>query len=240
MAEAALSLALLSLAVELFLGVYLPKVYFRAMAERFSYLSHFPYELYGGTYRGASPALKESLQWFVSFLPSAASVLSFLVIMTLLGETTSLLVLAILGLVFVLVAGIFEGLLFSHGDLVEEKRHLAFSLLHSGSTALYSVIGGLLLVRFYTEAQTRLTGALVVAVILFLFAVVSILPELNPKAAKGLKVEKIEDPSGIDLYVRPHHNALAYGEWAVVAVRLLSSLALSIGALVLAYTVPTL
>lgn len=240
MAEAALSLAILSIAVELFLALWLPKVYFRAMAERFSYLSHFPYELYGGTYRGASPALKESLQWLVSFLPSAASILSFLVIASLLSETTSLIVLSILGLVFALAAGIFEGLLFSHGDLVEEKRHLAFSLLHAGATALSSVIGGILLVRFYAQAPDRLSGALAVAVILFLLAIVSILPELNPKAAKGLKVEKVEDPSGVDLYVRPHHNALAYGEWAVVAVRLLMSLVLAAGALYLSYLIPAL
>ncbi len=240
MAEAALTLSLLSLAVALFLGLWLPKVYLRAMAERFSYLSHFPYELYGGTYRGANPAFKESLQWLVSFLPSAASALAFLTLATILAGNLSLLVLAILGLLLSLVSGIFEGLLFSHGDLVEEKRHLTFSLFHSGATALHSVIGGVLFLRFYAEATTRLGGSLAAAIVLFLLAVVSILPELNPKAAKGLKVEKVEDPSGVDLYVRPHHNALAYGEWAVVAARLLAALALSAGALYLAYVVPTL
>ncbi len=240
MIEASLLLSLIGGLVEIFFFFFVPVLYKKAVDARFSYFSHFPYEVAMDSRKRFPLLLKEILAAVFAVLTSLGGILALLRIAYEAQGAAYLLVMAIGGMLLLLLAPLSEILLRFHFDLARERAHLILYFLDAASLALLGALAGAIALRFYAADDAALGGMLAFAIFFFLFALLSAAPLLYPRLLEGTKMDKVAEPDGSFLYVRPRRNLLALSEWGYTLIRIILSVLLSAMACYLAGTVSLL
>lgn len=219
--EAAFLVGLLILEVILFLALWLAGqiVHRKRSEERYSILTHFPFELVGEGVQ-ASPLLRVLAVAFssVDALSFAYPLLCgdrFLVINPLLILILALAMakaLATIGIFFV--------------PAYHFKTHLLCFVFLGTLTVLSSVSCASAFLNLHAMSETIPT---IFAVILFVFAAFGLVVMLNPKLSKWTQMNLEVGEDGSMNPIRPKPFPLAFAEWSFVLVGMLIALTYVLG-----------
>jgi hypothetical protein len=199
----------------IFLLLYLgPKGYPNTKEDSFSFLSHFPYELYGdsrGVYRlfarlGEAIALLCDLALPVLLLVFYHSELG--------GNAPSYLT----GLVIFAVLFVLSYLFLSIIPAQFEKAHLTLFFSSCAFSTLSFTTDGLFLMVLIKSSSGK-DGVYAVVALLFALALSSIALPFHPKLRHWADLEPVNESDGTISYRRPHFFILAFQEWLLSLFR---------------------
>ena len=203
------------------------KAYAEEERSRYSFLIHFPYELYGG-HTPQRHVARVLIYVFCGF-----DALACALPLIFLDFHPSLLSLAIMVFVFGILKNIALSIMVSV-PAYEFKPHLITFTAFGGAEVLQCVLGVLFFINRFTVSEgVALTFAIVVGAV-GLSAAIAL---ANPRLSKWTKLDAVIDEDGAITTSRPRPFPLAFTQWILILLSGLMTLLISIGLIVLLLSV---
>lgn len=213
------------LLIILFPLLYLLMGYFfkKTRREDYSFRSYFPYEFFKGV-DGAELVLLRVMEG-VSLLSGLLPVVFALIY--LLPKFTSLsLYIVALTLAYLVPAASYVSLTIVPASF--PKQHLTLFFVFAAGEILRTCMSGFLLLNFYGSLRNG-SSLLVIAIALFVLALGIVCLVINPKLKRWDRMDNVANPDGTSSFIRPKWFVLAYSEWAIFAIGILSGVLSQIG-----------
>ena len=205
--------------------------YKKGMKRKFDVLSEFPFELMD---RNSNLALVTRLT-FLMFFVTLTPWLYFQLEMSSISDTLSAMGWFVLAS-FIAFIALFIAISLTNPSY--EKAHNFYFAGSSGFLTISSGLEGTYLIRISQGTGNELTSTLliVIAVLCFLVALLSLGTLINPKLKNWPKLDAVSEPDGTVTFKRPRPFVLALSEWLILLLAIIFSVLSSLSVLIASIT----